>query len=723
MKENKQHTAEAAPAGEELVFGTGPGTIEPVADPRYAHLAPQDIAQPFVVLDESGIFSRTLLGRVRMCDGQATFVALRIQKDVPAVPAARGFGRSYTNLDAVAEFDREAECRRNIPPDQTGMVSTVGESAAARLPLVSLPLTYCKKIRQFFHPVCPECGEFLRDCRDEGFLARSGLPGYAATARRVLYCAVCATKSGAAPTVYSPVGFSQAAGASARVRVGTELYRDFGRLLALGAGDASGKDQEKPGLRQFICPGCPHRAACYPARLDETRAILAEKLLYPLAYFEFCAIPRELYELHYDEFAPLLGGRSAEEVMAAVLRRIPRELGRERATPIENSHPGSPAYFHTVSGSLSAAEILWLKLGAFEQLCAGLLNVYERCRRPHLNVQPKSIMVSLGEPARGRPVCWSFRVGLLNPASAVPVRIDDHSAGSGPVDFLSQPYFNRLYTSPLVRRQPFGREEYANLTIRGIAHEKDGLDITGDLVSDVLSALGLAERDQVKITLSAPGGPLDGFAFWAEVAEAISGGYRIFSRAERLQAGIAETLERVVGQTLWDCRANICRRYDLRCDLYSLGMMLFCSLLVNDEQDETRVCLAVEDIGRRLESFARSRAGVTPRQVDGELRRLLPEHGNLFAPAAVLYCAADRKFGADDLSPQIWFACQKLGWQMATEISGFSMIACGRGVTPEEAPAALKSVMERSKDLNLWVEGRLFARRALRRELGLTCQV
>jgi len=101
----------------------------------------------------------------------------------------------------------------------------------------------------------------------------------------------------------------------------------------------------------------------------------------------------------------------------------------------------------------------------------------------------------------------------------------------------------------------------------------------------------------------------------------------------------------------------------------------------------------------------------------------LAEAGPAFAPEAVLYRTEDRRIRVGDLSAGLWFGCQKLAFSMTTEIAGFSICGGGQEVGSAEDTLALKSVLERLKDLNLWAEGRLFAGRALRRELDLACQL
>lgn len=691
-----------------------------VLDPRKESARPQDVEHPFVTLDESGVFSRVLLGRVQTESGRTVAVAVKIQKDVLSPPPVRGLGRSYTNRDAEAAFEREARCRESLAEDHEGIVPLArgvgtGARAASPLPIISLPITYCKKIEEFFHPVCPHCGGYLRDSRNEVQLAKAGLSSCVESALRFLCCPECGENPDATQTFYT-VSTRQSVppGGQTRVRVGRELYRDFQRLVRSREPGNVVREQQEPSLRQFPCTRCPHKEACYPLRADEARPIPAEEMLYPVVYHEFCAIIRELFELHYDEFAQFLGGRAGEEIRSRLAKRIPPGAFAERAAELDLPYAANSRYFWgNAPGERSALEVLWLKLAAFEQLGEGVRRIYEGCARPHLNLQPKSVMVSGGPP----PV-WSFRVGITNPAAASPVHVEDAKKDTESPGFLNRADYNRLFTSPLIRRLPYGHEEYVNVTFRGVRSAEAGLDIEVDLISEVIGVFQLTAKDRVKVTLNAPANKLDGLAFWATEADRVPAGYRVLGRARHMRPDVQEVLKSSVGQTLWDCRVNICRFYGAPCDVYSLGMMLLCSLLVNDAHDEAEVCRQVEEVGRELTSFAASAGKPGRSEIERKLSELLAERGSLFKPEAVFYRAADRQAGAGDLSEELWLACQKLGFAMTTEIDGFSPCAARGEIGTCDGPALVKNVLERLKNLNLWAEGRLFVRRALRRELA-----
>jgi hypothetical protein len=287
----------------------------------------------------------------------------------------------------------------------------------------------------------------------------------------------------------------------------------------------------------------------------------------------------------------------------------------------------------------------------------------------------------------------------------------------GHQSYLPRPDFRQLFTSPFVRRPPFGHEEYANVTIRRVELDDTGVIIEAHLVSEVISAFRLTPHDCLKITLNAPANKADGLVVWAAEAELVRGGYRVTGRAARVRPDIRQALEGQVENTLWDCRVNICRFYHAPCDLYSLGMIFWCMLLVNDHREEAEVCRQVENIGHRLTDFAELSNQLSPIEIEGKLREFLAEKREFFGPEAVFYRAMDRAASKQDIFGELWFACQKLGLAMVTDIPGFSLAAMETETRSIGNSAPVRAGLDKLRDLILWAEGRLFARRALGREL------
>jgi len=679
--------------------------LELVPVPETGALPPQEIAQPFVVIDDSGVFSRILLARALNENGHLISAVVKIQKDIIAAPPP-GFARRYTNADAVAAFLEEAACVDKLQEDGEGIVppirSVCRESTPASTCLIqSLPITYCKKTSIFFHTICPECGEFLRVCRDELLLSSLGLPLYTSGTQRLLYCPHCGGQKEGIRTFFAlaaePTLRSRE---NTRLRFGPQLYRDYQHLVNLPDSAPEAKGHDSAGINQFPCRTCAHRKACYPRRLDDLRPIPAEQLLYPVAYYEFLAIAREYFEMELGQLYRYLGGQSRPQANG-------RPIVGDNTGPDTQDAEGR-YFFGNAPGEKSALEILWLKLSAFEQLCEGVHRVYELCDRPHLDLHPQSVLAQPGQSWR-----WSFRVGLANPAAAVPAQAGlDRNVAAKP--YLPPVDYRRLFTSPLIRRSPFGHEEYANVTLRAVEEQESGVVVRAHLASEVIGAFHLNPRDWLRITLNIPANKADGLCFWVSSGEPVHGGYLVSGRTPRLRPDVKEALAALVEHTVWDCRVNICRIYHAPCDLYSLGMILWCILLVNDQQDESAVCRRVEDLRNELLGVTDPLNQSSSSQFTGTFYSFLAENQEFFGPEAIFFHATDRAAGRHDIPAGLWRACQKLGLDLLANSSVFSPA----GGSEKGGSELIKKALDRLKDLNLWAEGRLFGKGAFDRELS-----
>ncbi len=673
----------SSPEKQGPLFGIDPETapVELIRRRYPPEIAARDITQPFVVVDDSEVFTCTLLGRVPGQDNVRRPVTVRLQKDKPTPPPP-SFGQSYTNQNAQSVFAEEADCLRQLGTGGEGIIPAVGDPG----PLHSLPITYCKKIEAFFHPPCPDCGGWLVDCTDELFLGHLGLPTYATSHERFLWCPSCAANVDEEPVLYT-LWRSRQSGNGVTLRFGSELYRAYTATVR--------RDEENlpEGLQQFPCQTCEFKSACYPQRVNNADAIPAEDFLYPVSYYEFEAILRESYELPYGEFARFLGGRNWSE-----LSRIPEVT---QASAEKKSERQAWYFWGNAPESRSALEVLWLKLGAFEQVMEGIRRVAEQCGRPHLGISPESIRVQPGRSSR-----WQFAVGLVDPAAA---RLAVLSSQEGaPTDPLYLPLGKRSdgFSAPQFSQAPFGQQFSANVKVVSAERQENAIAIEAEIVAEKLGDRAIKSADWLRVMIQPPTSRVGGVWLWLSNLQPTGGGFRGSGVSGSLRPGLAAEVAGLAGTTLWDCRVQLCRRYGEECDLASAGMVLLCSLLVNDEQDTETVTAAVRTISAELAQYGGS-APVTREQ----FRRILGEHEALFRPEAVFDRALDRRSATVDIPAELWEGCLAFGFSLRAGV----MIA--RAMHAEmDTEITIKSSTEQLKALNLWAEGQLFARGALGRE-------
>jgi hypothetical protein len=112
-----------------------------------------------------------------------------------------------------------------------------------------LPLWYCRFKKVYFHPLCPVCGDPLKQCRDDDLLIKSGLPSFSVTLQRYLYCP-CGADAGGKPAVF--YARKTTVDAPANVKSGDDLIYGFGMPVKQG-------DPAYP----LPCPACDQHASCF----------------------------------------------------------------------------------------------------------------------------------------------------------------------------------------------------------------------------------------------------------------------------------------------------------------------------------------------------------------------------------------------------------------------------------------------------------------------------
>src|ERR1051325_7325804 len=108
---------------------------------------------PFVPLSDSSRFARVLLGRVASgLDYTLHPIAVKIQRSFYRPAAAGSAKETLTNPLIEEMWKRERENLIKCGGDQVVPMIDLGEES-----FKSRPVTFCKKIRAYFHPPCPRC--------------------------------------------------------------------------------------------------------------------------------------------------------------------------------------------------------------------------------------------------------------------------------------------------------------------------------------------------------------------------------------------------------------------------------------------------------------------------------------------------------------------------------------------------------------------------------------
>jgi hypothetical protein len=663
---------------------------------------------PFVPLSDSSRFARVLLGRVASGVNHTLHpVAVKIQRSFYRPAAAGSAKETLTNPLIEDMWRRERENLIKCAGVEVVPLIDLGEEL-----LSNPPVSFCKKIRAYFHPLCPKCRGPLRDCRDDAMLRDHGLPEYSRSITRYLHCAACAAKPGRRTFYTTSPGSDENLKGDAEVRRKGELYRDFGAIVN---GGLSVEEQARLSI-PFPCAACLHREECYPAEGPQGKPIPAESRLVPVSYYDFHLLPLEVMELHYDEMSDLLGGASWEVLKDRV--RQTGAPGREIVLSEVDDVFSSPIqwiYRQDTTGKFPL-EVLHLKINLFAQLCHGLRAYHARCKEPHLDVSPTQVMVDVVPGSTNLPARWTFRVRLIGVAGPHRFATDGAPAGSLPDLLVPAPDADRIFVSPLVRKAEFGREESLRATVRSVKAEGGRVKLEGSASSERARLESCQPGDVVRIIPTGGGGPLEGLTLWGTMDAQEERGIRFTAL---LDAPPGFDASKKPGD--FDAGVAIFPRFQVPCDLYGLGMLLFRTLLVNDATDILAVDDGVQRVLKKLGLWLEGKKLPAAARVAGELMPIVEREKEIFSSPALLHLQEDRDERPRALPTRLWSDILLFGFKLLTSIPGFSFATGHADCPPDHPESVLDQVMTELAALEDRVRIELFSKSDRDREIFEIC--
>jgi hypothetical protein len=656
---------------------------------------------PFVRLSEADDLARVFLAAVKGDDDTLLeLCALKLMPDAWPDGTTPG-ALDMTNRDLEDRWEREKARLVGLNalsphfPRVVRLDVSAGETAD-RLP----PLLYSRTGRSFFVPPCPACRSPLSLCRDEAWLARTGLPSFASSRDRFVWCESCAKEAGA-PTVYTT---SRISTPGATVRSATDLLDDLGRALR----EVFTEEEAASLVGEETARAARATGAAGGASVPN--------LFTPLTFYGSPFLVTVAAPLDLEALADALGGRPWEEFPV-------RNVGTGGTLPlrwawlVKAPPPTRRLLFAQNSSGLDAVEIFFLKLTAFRQILEGLIDYYRAAGRPHLDLHPRHLLFELSGTGDGLPLFWTFQARIHGlAASAVTLPAPGSPSVVLPGQGLAVPY-----AAPEI--QEFRLAGYRPCELVFTDLDEDG---TGSrrfrLRGRVSDAYGLYPSPQPRDTifLSVPD-PTLGLGFTGLGVRATPGEIRsdeaVFASDHvALEESGLRRLRLALGTKIPGARYRVFPDFGTPSDLHSLGVSLLRLLLRNDGQEVAAILRAVDRLNREVVALA---PGEARRNVTlAALLKRVPDAAPVFSKTQIFWSHDDRRGGRPNAVPEtLWERAVLLALRLVTRAAGFSVTAGPADFDPLFREEKLERIVPEVVSLLAELQSLLFERQSVHLEI------
>ncbi|MFI5121190.1 MAG: hypothetical protein ACHQM4_12290, partial [Thermoanaerobaculia bacterium] len=658
---------------------------------------------PFLRLSEADDLARVFLAAVKGADDTLLeLCALKLMPDAWPDSVTPG-ALDLTNRDLEERWEREKSRLVDLNalspyfPRPVRLDSSAGETAD-RLP----PLLYSRAGRSFFVPPCPGCANPLSLCRDETWLARAGLPSFASSRERIVWCENC-SKGPGAPTVYTT---SQISTPGATVRSATDLLDDVGRALR-----EVWTEEQATALVGAETTKALRQTPATAAGGSSIRDLFTPLTFYGSPFLVTVAAPLDL-----EALADALGGRPWEEFQV-------RNAGTGGALPlrwawlVRAPEPTRRLLFAQESSGLDAVEIFFLKLTAFRQILEGLIDYCRFAGRPHLDLHPRHLLFELSGAGDGLPLFWTFQARIHGLAAATVTL----PAPGSPSVVLPGLGLAVPYAAPEI--QEFRLAGYRPCELVFTDLDEDG---TGSrryrLRGRVSDAYGLypSPLSRDTIFLSVPDPALDfgftGLAVRATPGEIRSDEAAFASDLIALEESGLRRLRLALGTKIPGARYRIFPDFGTPSDLHALGVSLLRLLLRSDGQDVAAVLRTADRLSREVAALA---PGEPRRNVTlAALVKRVPDAAPIFSKTQIFWSRDDRRADRPNAIPEtLWERAVLLGLRLVTRVAGFSVAASPADFDPLFREEKLERIVPEVVALLAELQSLLFERQSLHLEI------
>ncbi len=705
---------------------------------------------PFVILSDDPARARVYLGRIMA--GEQTvlrYVAVKVQprRGEPSGLEGQSLNQAARDRRWLAEWRHYAALAPVVgaadavtpdfgssgasgSPGFSGVTPVLfvepGEARAGKAaqPGAWPPLVYCTVQRRLFAARARD-GAVLRVCRDNKVLAQYGLPPYGG-GQTFLWDPESEAARGegnAEPNFYQVPG-QPGMGDEVdndtlhpRAEAFDECLRGMADLALEPTRTVDPKTAD--GLKRLaeLAAGfpCMLTAEC----LQDLSGAHAPSHIEPWLLDETWALVLELNALHYDEYCDLLGGIEEKAFNERYMGPAAAAGQRLRLQqPAVKRQFGRRLLFDQDASGIDALEMFRLKWSLFGQLVSGVQEYHRRTGAPHLRLSPRHAMVQVAALGPGLPAHWQFETRLVSLGSpTLDLSEFSNQFEEAPELYVPPVGSDPLYEAELVRNSSFGIIQRGDFLLTAVEELGGGhFKIKGQVHHDGIGLRWLSTKDHLMVNLGrhlVADAAVDFLATRDEVKEYSQRVIHLQSRPIKLDAAKRAAVEKLRGIRVPNATFRLLPALHVPCDLYSLGMLLFRSLVVNDAQGIGEVALGLEDLRQDLASLADIECdeGQDAYFWDALLRgHREPAVAELFERRNIFFHEHQRVKERPNAVPKnLWSEALAIGLRLVTQFENFSFCANHGDYDPAYPAQKVETLARRVEELQRKIDTALFA--------------
>lgn len=377
-------------------------------------------------------------------------------------------------------------------------------------------------------------------------------------------------------------------------------------------------------------------------------------------------------------------------------------------------------------------EVLWLKLRLFAGLCAQLTAFYREQHRPHLGLGPSRILVMFPKEHDSLlPARWDFFVGPIQEQEAAMAFVHETMPPAFQANLFQPPHsLDTVFKAPELREWPLGTSKEFTVLLRSMEKIRTQEIVPNQvrgifhihLMSDVFHGSSFSSQDVFCVKL-----PVSQLAnaevnIWMARVESPERGIILRGQSEPMSLASWEQIEAEKNRAISKTPVQFFRSFSNACDCYSLGLLLFQSLLGDNVETMGRLESCLPSMVKGVKALRTTHTDRLVGMGIDPIRLLFDEQGTLFSSARLVSSGPTPQSAAQDLPRYVWYASLELALLLVTrEIPSLRTVEKDSTETIDSVKQ-MEEVLGRIQTIGEWIRLELYSRQQRRKEIMSVCQ-